>query len=274
MTIEAATARFATLPMYDFPDARAATDAWWAGLARHLSRQGVRDVPTGLLRGDDLLGQWQDGRLLLSQTCSYILTHYLRDHARPVAVPCYDAAGCAGPNYRSVIVVHEDHPGASLAAFRGGNAVYSRAYSHAGYNSFRGMIAPLAGGRPFFSTVSATDSHLGSLAAVASRTADIATIDCVIHAFVARYRPHLLAGTRMIGYTPLAPAPPYIVPMAATDEATRIGAALAAAAADPDLRAARETLFLDGFVDASAVNFSLVDEIENAAIAAGYAELR
>ena len=268
------TLRFATLPMYDFPDVRAATDAWWAGLARHLAREGVADAPSALIRGDDLLGQWRDPALLVSQTCSYILTHHLRGCVEPVAVPCYAAPGCVGADYASVILVHEDHRGATLADFRGSRAVYSRSYSHAGYNGFRGMIAPLAGGRRFFASVVASDSHLGSIAAVAAGTADIATIDCVIHAFATRYRPELLAGTRTIGYSAPAPAPPYIVPIAANDEAGRIRSAIFAAAADPALADARDALFLDGFADARAQRFDRVDEVEDGAIALGYPELR
>ncbi len=35
----------ACLPMYDLPEARAALDALWAGVARQLGRHGVADVP-------------------------------------------------------------------------------------------------------------------------------------------------------------------------------------------------------------------------------------
>ena len=267
-------AMFATLPMYDFPDARDATDAWWTGLAKHLRYEGLRDVPSTLLRTGDLFEQWRDPSLLLSQTCSYILTHQLRDCVEPIAVPRYAAPGCSGASYRSVIIMNDGHGGIELPDFRNSRAVYSRIYSHAGYNSFRGLIAPFADGRPFFSSVLPSGSHLDSIVAIASGAGDIATIDCVIHAFVARYRPELLAGTRVIGYSPSAPAPPYIVPAPARNDAARIRSALFAAAMDPDLAAAREALFLDGFIDAREVRFEDVDKCEAAAIASGYPELR
>lgn len=270
----AATARRATLPMYDFPDARAATDAWWAGVARHLARAGVTYVPPGLLRGDDLLDQWRSPGLVLSQTCGYILTHQLRDCAQAIAVPIHAVPGCSGPTYRSFILVPDDRDGATLADFRGSRAVYSRTYSHAGYNIFRAMIAPLAGGRPFFASVGSSDSHLGSIAAVQARTADIATIDCVVHAFVARYRPHLLHGTRTIGLTPPAPAPPYIVPVSAVGDVARVRSAIFAAAIDPDLASARDDLFIAGFADAGEVRFGAIDDFEAGAVAVGYPLLR
>jgi hypothetical protein len=41
----------ATLPMYDWPQLRSSTDAWWAGLARHLRAAGI-DAPDRLTRSD------------------------------------------------------------------------------------------------------------------------------------------------------------------------------------------------------------------------------
>ena len=47
-------------------------------------------------------------------------------------------------------------------------------------NLFRAAIAPLAGGRPFFSEVIVTGSHAASLEAVADGNAPgLAAIDCV-----------------------------------------------------------------------------------------------
>ncbi|OYX46871.1 MAG: hypothetical protein B7Y97_13185, partial [Sphingomonas sp. 32-66-10] len=123
--------------MYDFPDVRAATDAWWAGLRRHLGRQGV-EAPEALLRRDDLMEQWADPGLVISQTCGYLLTHQLKGDLQPVATPHYAAPGCDGPMYASVILAGRRHDGARLADFAGATAVYSRTYSHAGYNAFRG----------------------------------------------------------------------------------------------------------------------------------------
>jgi ABC-type phosphate/phosphonate transport system substrate-binding protein len=266
-------ARFATLPMYDFPDVRAATNTWWAGIARHLVREGVRDVPPTLFRGDDLIAQWQDPALLVSQTCGYILSHDLAEHAQAIAAPCYSAPGCHGADYSSVILVREDHPGTEPADFRGSRAVYSRIYSHAGHNIFRRLIAPLAQGRAFFSSVSASGSHLDSIACLTSNSADIATIDCIIHAFVQRNRPELLVGTRSIGYTPTAPAPPYIGPIMSMETVERVRAALDSAIADPDLAGARADLLLIGFAEVDAKSALRIDAAEAEAIALGYPQL-
>lgn len=260
--------------MYDFPDVRRATDAWWAGLARHLRGAGIADVPADLLRRDDLIDQWSDPALLLSQTCGYLLMHQLRGALQPVATPHYAAPGCTGPNYASVILVRADHPGRSLADFRNGVAVYSRNYSHAGYNSFRSMIAPLASGGRFFSKVIGSGSHLDSIAAVASGEGDLATIDCIIHAFVSRWRPEALAGTRTLGFTPAAPAAPYVAASGASgDDVTRLRQAIAGALADPDLAAARDDLLIRGFSYDDAPDYGCIAHLEKAAVYQGYPEL-
>jgi ABC-type phosphate/phosphonate transport system substrate-binding protein len=191
-----------------------------------------------------------------------------------VATPHYTAPGCDGPNYASVILARADHPGSVLADFRGGVAVYSRTYSHAGYNSFRGMVAPLAKGAPFFSKVIASDSHLDSIAALASGQGDLATVDAVVHAFVTRWRPQMLVGTRTLGFTPTAPAPPYVAPISASaDRIARLRAALAAAMADPTLADVREALFLGGFSYVGTDAYAPIADLEIASIAAGYPEL-
>lgn len=261
--------------MYDFPEARAATDAWWSGLARHLKRAGIADVPYALLRRDDLIEQWSDPELLLSQTCGYLLAQQFRSILQPVVTPHYTVPGCTGANYASVILVREAHPATQLADLRGGVAVYSRIYSHAGYNALRAVIAPLAAGGAFFSKVIGSGSHVDSIRLLASGEGDIATVCCVIYAFVSRWRPQALAGTRVLGYTPLAAAPPFVTPLAADEQRLgRLRAAFAAAMGDPALESVRNDLFLGG---ASVLKRSAYDDIERAeqtAIALGYAELR
>ncbi|MDG2285564.1 MAG: hypothetical protein P8N43_08535 [Alphaproteobacteria bacterium] len=40
----------AALPMYDLPETRAATDAWWSILCRHFRRAGLEGMPNILTR--------------------------------------------------------------------------------------------------------------------------------------------------------------------------------------------------------------------------------
>ncbi|MEP6546509.1 MAG: PhnD/SsuA/transferrin family substrate-binding protein [Gammaproteobacteria bacterium] len=264
----------ASLPMYDFPEARAATDAWWAGLRRHLAGEGVADTPSTLLRRDDLIEQWSDPALLISQTCGYLLAGDLRNTLQPVATPHYTVAGCAGPDYASVILVRDSPPAAELEEFRGGVGIYSRLYSHAGYNALRGIIAPLAGGSPFFSKVIGSGSHIDSIRLLATGAGDIATVCSVIYAFVSRWRPEALLGTRVLGYTPLAPAPPYVAPIGATRQSiAQLRSAFAAAMVDPALASVREDLYLGGISILDRTAYDRIRDVEKAAVALDYPEL-
>jgi ABC-type phosphate/phosphonate transport system substrate-binding protein len=261
--------------MYDFPEVRGATDAWWSGLARHLRRAGIADVPAQLLRRDDLIEQWNDPSLVLSQTCGYLLTHQLSAVVQPIATPHYAAAGCAGPTYSSVILTRVECSGRGLSDFRGGVAVFSRPYSHAGYNAFRGIIAPLADGQPFFGNVINTGSHLDSIATLARGEGDLATVDCIIYAFVSRFRPQMLSGTRTLGYTAAVPAAPYVAPIGASaDTLARLRRAIGDALADPSLAAARSDLFIGNFSFGDAPDYDCISALEKAAIQHGYPVLR
>ncbi len=42
--------RTASLPMYDLPEIRAATAAFWASLAGNLRRHGLADVPSPVIK--------------------------------------------------------------------------------------------------------------------------------------------------------------------------------------------------------------------------------
>ena len=98
----------AALPMYDWPELRAATDAWWSGLAGHLRAAGLEGVPDHLCREIEPALVWEHPDLLLAQTCGLPFVRRYRDRLRIVATPCYAAEGCDGPTYRSAILVRDD----------------------------------------------------------------------------------------------------------------------------------------------------------------------
>ena len=95
----------ASLPMYDFPELRAAHDEFWGALAGRLGASGLKDVPRALTRGVSLGEVWGNDRLLFGQGCEYPLAKAFGDRVRVVAHPVYSAAGCDGARYRSAIIV-------------------------------------------------------------------------------------------------------------------------------------------------------------------------
>ncbi len=110
---------------------------------------------------------------------------------------------------------------------------------------------------------------------IARGQADVAAIDCVTHALMARHDPDSVAGTRVLGETQSAPALPYVTGAGVgKDDWKRLRAALDRAIADPDLAPARDDLMIQGFADLSLRDYSIMLEMEAGAAAAGYAQLQ
>ena len=237
----------AILPMYDLPEIRRVTDAWWGGLARAFRQAGLRDVPDRLTRDLDLGRGWRDPALLFGQTCGYPLTHGLPGRVRLVATPCYGAAGCEGSAYRSLVVVRADDPAGAFADLLGRTVAINDEESFSGWHAFRALIASEVGGGRFFGKVVHTGGHRASLAAVRAGQADLAAIDCVNHALLARHAPAEIEDTRVLALTPAAPGLPWITAASASDETVaRLRDGLFAALADPGLAEVRAILLITG----------------------------
>lgn len=264
----------ASLPMYDLPEARAATDAWWQGLARAFRAEGIDDVPDRLTHDPILPDHWTAADLLFSQTCGYPLTHALAGKVRLVATPRYRARGCSGASYCSLLVVAADSPATSLEDFRGKRCAYNTADSQSGYNALRAAVAPFARNGRFFAGALETGGHRFSIAAVARGEADICAVDCVTHALLARHAPQALAGTRVLGRTSAAPGLPFVTAGHADDDLVRrLRAGLERALADSSLAAVRDDLLIAGVDVLPLAAYDVLNEMERAAAAAGYAIL-
>jgi ABC-type phosphate/phosphonate transport system substrate-binding protein len=136
----------AALPMYDWPEARAETDAEWALLGRMLKGHGL-DAPATLIRrnadmpavpggirgnggaliapdpsslppdGLDLPTLWRHPALLLAQACWGPMEFGLSEHVRVVGQPDYSAfEGGEGAFYSSAILMRSDDAGRSRGA--------------------------------------------------------------------------------------------------------------------------------------------------------------
>ncbi|MGH6927121.1 MAG: phosphate/phosphite/phosphonate ABC transporter substrate-binding protein, partial [Dongiaceae bacterium] len=259
----------AELPMYDLPDLRSSTDAWWAGIARALRRAGIEEVPDQLTR--DRSAEGQHDLLLLSQVCGSNMVGEGRNRLTYVATPCYTAPGCNGPLYRSVIVVPATCPARTIEDLRGSRCAINGYRSHSGCNALRATFAPLAQGGRFFSSVTVSGGHALSLALMASGQVDVAAIDCITYALLVRCRPHVLEDTRMIAQTVAAPVGPYVTRIGASaDLIARMRSGLAQAMDDPDLATARADLLLRGIEILSVDDYAPIARIEVDATRLGY----
>ncbi|WP_421695868.1 phosphate/phosphite/phosphonate ABC transporter substrate-binding protein [Aestuariivirga sp.] len=238
--------------MYDWPELRAATDQWWQGIARHLAV----DIP--LSRLPHAIEAWQRPDLLLAQTCGYPFTHGLKGRVKLVATPHYDADGCDGANYRSILFAREARP---LREFRDLRAAVNTPDSMSGMLALKLVFASYADGGRFFGSVVETGSHLNSLEAVREGRADLCATDCVCVALAKRHRPQALDGLVEIARSPAVPGLPLITQ---AGDVQLLRTALQKAFADPDLARARKDLLLSGYsvLDPSAYDRIIALEAE------------
>lgn len=238
--------RVASLPMYDLPELRAVTDAWWTGLARHFRAAGVDDIPGRPTRPGEGTAFWQRPDLLLSQSCGYPVATVLSDKIQVVATPCYRFPGCDGPYYSSTIIVAADADIPNLADLRGRRCAVNMRNSWSGHHALRMLPAVdlTSGG------VVISGGHRTSIAMVAGGEADFAAIDCVTYGLLSRHAPAEVAGVRVLDMTPLAPGLPMIAGLAVgEDELTGLRSGLHAAMEDPALDEVRRELGLAGLAD-------------------------
>ncbi len=264
----------ASLPMYDLPEARPAIDALWRGIAGHMARAGVADVPEALIHDQPIKATWGHPDLFFSQACGYDVKHSFANTLRLLVTPCHDAFGCDGPTYSSLLVVPEASTAREIGDLRGCVCVINGRESHSGMSALRATVAPLSRNGCFFTEVKESGAHIESLAALRRGDADIAAVDCITFALVGRYRSAALDGVRVLGRTANAVSPPYVTRADTPDDvAERMRAALVEAFEDVDLTSAREAIFLSGAEVLADDAYDNIVEFVHLAERHGYAEI-
>ena len=196
----------AALPMYDRAENRAAADRYWSLIREGLIARGI-DAPAELRRGDnDLMPQWTDPALLLSQTCGFPFRAKLHGKVQLVGTPDFGVQGCPPGYYRSVLIARADDPRDTLARFSNAALAYNDAMSQSGWAAPQTFAAKhgvtlRAGPR--------TGAHSASLAAVATGKAEIAALDAVTWSLLAEHDPQA-AAVKVIAETDPTPGLPYI----------------------------------------------------------------
>ena len=159
----------ASLPMYDLPNLRAATDRWWLGVAQAVARRGFGPVPLGLDRSDPPGSVWRRRDLVLSQCCGRDLVTHLAGPVAPVAIPSYRAVGCSAGTYRSWLVARRGDARRNLDAFLGATAAVNYTGSHSGWVALGHALACAGLPERFFGRAVCTGGHRASLQAVVRR---------------------------------------------------------------------------------------------------------
>lgn len=225
----------ASLPMYDWPEVRGATDALWAALRDELRARGIA-APEALSRDAT---HWTDPALALSQTCG--MPYRLGLHARVtlIGAPDYGLEDCPPGFYRSALVVRRDDPREGIAAFAGARFAFNAADSQSGFAALAGALGPLDPGRGV-----ETGAHRASIGAVAAGRAEIAAIDAVAWRLAQVHEP-AAARLRVLAWTTPTPGLPLVTAGGRDPAPCRAAVSEAVAALDGGTRAA---LGIAGFV--------------------------
>lgn len=262
---------FASLAMYvSPPQVEQATHQFWQALGARLRDYGV-DAPEVLddtVRYDEA---WLRPDLIFGQTCGYPYVQHLRGKVQLVATPDYDLPGCDGPIKCSFIIVNAQSSAQSVEDLRGARAAINEPGSNSGYNLFRAFIAPNAVNGSFFSSVIETGGHRGSIDAVASGKADIASIDCVTFGNILRFDPARVAGVRILAETPRGPGLPFITSAeTSAKDLVILRRALAETIADPALGEVCDVLSLRGITLLGDADYEVLAKLDRDAAAQGY----
>lgn len=250
-----------SLPMYDFPEIRRATDAWWQGIAQHFQRVGIDAANLSLLHDQPVRDLWSDEQLLMSQCCGFDVVFGYRDVLEVLVTPVYTVEGCAGGHYHSRVVVHQDSGLQHLADLRGKVAAINGPESHSGMNSLLSLIQPLSTAGSFFSQIKVSGAHADSLRLLQQREVDVAAIDCITYALLERYRPEAVVDMVTIAHTDSAPCPPYVTRKVwRHEEQQRMRQALFAAFNDPALAEVRQALLIESVVEQAPEFYRAIPE--------------
>ncbi len=247
----------AGLPMYDFPEIRASTDAVWRALRDGLRAAGV-EAPDTLTRPDDLGAHWRDPRLVLSQTCGLPLATVLDGRVVCLGALGYHGIGCAPGFYRSALVVRRGASYRSIADLLGARAAINEPGSQSGRAALQIAVSPHARNGRFFDAVVMSGGHRASIRAVASGAADIAAIDGVTWCLACRHEP-AAQDLRVLSWTPETPGLPLITSLAHRDDVARLRQAIGQAVADLDEAVRAATLIAD-FIPRDAADYRVLPE--------------
>jgi len=224
----------ASLAMYDsLPPVQAANDRIWQGIRDRLRVAGF-EAPDALDRAISYEGIWLQPDLVLAQTCGYPYVSHLKGKVRLVATPVFEFAGGKGTERVSFIIVPDTSMANSLEDLRGAVAAINDWGSNSGMNLFRAAIMPLAKDGRFFSEIRISGGHVLSIKAVQNGEADAAAIDTVTWGMLAKHRPDMLEGVRILADSPSGPGLPYITRLTASDaEVDALRKAITGTIADP-----------------------------------------
>ena len=233
----------ALLPMYDWPEIRDATDAYWSALHESLNDAGFSS-PETLNRSDDPFECWQDPNLLIGQACGLPYVVKLARDVSLVGTPAYDI-DCGAGSYFSVLITHKNSGIKTLSELNDAVFGYNDPLSQSGVAAFFAHL--MEQGIPF-QTICRCErlgSHRRVIQQLAARRIDIASIDAVTWELAKRHE-KAAENILVIGQTRPTPGLPMITARRPKSEVGRIHHAVVEAMASLSCEV-QEALLLTGF---------------------------
>ncbi|MFU2325129.1 phosphate/phosphite/phosphonate ABC transporter substrate-binding protein [Pseudomonas sp. NFX98] len=262
------TQHLAELLMYVAPEPiRQANERW---LARILERLGTtRRNAEGL----SLTDLWLSPHLLLTQTCGYPLMTVLRGQVRVLGRPRYELPDSSGGNHCSLLLSRADDQRRTLPDFYGSRGVINGEDSNSGMNLLRHRLAPLHRDGQFFAEVGISGSHRESLRWLREDLADLAAIDSVTFAYLARHAEAEVSGLRVVTRSAFSPTLPYITAASVSvEQAEEIRQVMNQTLGE--LPEVAKILGLREVLPAREVDYEVVLDYQREAEALGYGRLR
>ncbi|MGF6515211.1 ABC-type phosphate/phosphonate transport system substrate-binding protein [Pseudomonas sp. BT76 TE3572] len=262
------TSAYAELLMYVAPEViREANERWLSRILDHLGHDRLS------AEGLSLPELWLSPDLLLTQTCGYPLMTALRGRVRVIGRPRYELPDANGGNHCSLLLSRADDPRRSLPAFRDSRGVINGEDSNSGMNLLRHRLAPLHQDGQFFASVGISGSHRESLRWLREERADLAAIDSVTFAYLARHAEEEVAGLRVIARSAFSPTLPFITAATVTDEQVEALRQVMNTSLQ-ELPDVSETLGLREVLPAGESDYRIVLDYQQEAEALGYGRLR
>ncbi|KAA0943873.1 PhnD/SsuA/transferrin family substrate-binding protein [Pseudomonas sp. ANT_H14] len=259
---------YAELLMYTAPQQVVQANEQW--LTRILQHVGATRLNAGHL---DLLSLWCAPKLLLTQTCGYPLMTQLRGQVRVIGRPRYELPDSSAGNHCSLLLTRNDNPRITLADFYASRGVINGEDSNSGMNLLRERLAPLHRQGRFFASVAISGGHRDSLRWLREDRADLAAIDSVTFAYLARFAPEEVAGLRIVTRSAISPTLPYIGALGLNDEqVARVRQAMNLAL--QDLPQVVEVLGVQEVLPASEADYQTLLDYQQQARSAGFAKLQ
>jgi ABC-type phosphate/phosphonate transport system substrate-binding protein len=188
-------------------------------------------------RPADLTAHWRGNDFLLSQTCGFPLGGYVPGEV--VGTLVHAGVGTSPGRYRSVVVARAGSSGGTRPL----RAAVNDVWSLSGWVSLLAVADELG---PFADDPLITGSHRASVVAVRTGAAEIASLDAVTYALLARHARHELGGIEVVGEGPDVPELPLVTSRAALVEPLR--ESLAATMSSTELAPHLERLLVTGFI--------------------------